>query len=318
MPGLIIRRLVVATLLAALVACGTFALVHALPGGPGAIPEDPRVSPAQAARLRAAWGLDRPAGERFGRFLAAAVRGDWGPSLARNRPASDVLAAALPWTLLLAGTALAIELAGGLLLGLAAARRPGGILDHLLRAASVTLHSIPDFWLALGLLALVALRWRMLPAGGVGGTLEGAPAAPVELLRHLVLPALALGLPAAAGAAQFVRAALVEVAHEPFLLAARARGLTPVRRIVVHELPAAAAPLLQLAGLSAGSLLSGSLAVEVVFGWPGVGRVVVEALAARDYPVLVAGAALSAVAVVFASAAAEIAHAALDPRVRDA
>lgn len=317
MPELIARRLAAAALLAALVVCGTFALVHALPGGPGSIPEDPRVSPAQAARLRAAWGLDRPLGEQFVRFLGAAASGDWGPSLARHRPASEVLAAALPWTLLLAGAALAIELTGGLLLGLAAARRPGGGLDHLLRAVGVTVHSIPDFWLALGLLALLALRWRILPAGGVGTLLEDSPVGPAELLRHLALPALAIGLPAAAGSAQFVRAALVEVAHEPFLLAARARGLTPVRQIVVHQLPVAAAPLLQVAGLSAGTVLSGSLAVEVVFAWPGMGRVVFEALAARDYPVLVAGAGLSAVAVVLASAAAEIAHAALDPRVRD-
>jgi len=115
-----------------------------------------------------------------------------------------------------------------------------------------------------------------------------------------------------------VRAALLEIAGEPFLAAARARGLTPRRVLFGHALRAATAPLVQLLGFSLGGVLSGSLAVEVVFAWPGMGRVVFDALAARDYPVLVAGAALSAVAVIAASALAELAHAALDPRVRDA
>jgi peptide/nickel transport system permease protein len=132
-----------------------------------------------------------------------------------------------------------------------------------------------------------------------------------------VLPALALGLPAAAGAARFVRAALLEIAGEPFLLAARARGLPRRAVLLRHALRPAAAPLLQLVGFSLGGLLSGALAVEVVFAWPGLGRVAYDALVARDYPVLVAGAALSALAVLVGSALAELGHAWLDPRVRD-
>jgi peptide/nickel transport system permease protein len=314
------RRLSIAAALVLAVVTAAFLLVEALPGGPGALPEDPRVPPGQAERLRAAWGLDRPLGERYLRFLLSALGGDWGPSLAQHRPAAEVIADALPWTLLLSGTALLIELAGGLALGLAAAHRPGGMLDRASSVATLALRAVPGFWLALLLLSAFALRWPLAPPGGVSSPgLAGGPLARLaDLAAHLALPALAVGLPAAAGAARFVRAALLEIAGEPFVAAARARGLTPRRVLFGHALRAATAPLAQLVGFSLGGLLSGSLAVEVVFAWPGMGRVVFDALAARDYPVLVAGAALSAVAVIAASALAELAHAALDPRVRDA
>ena len=320
MARLLVRRLAVAASLLFVVVSASFVLVHSLPGGPGVIPEDPRVPPDQAARVRAAWGLDRPLGERYLLFVAAAVRGDWGPSLAQHRPVAAVIGEALPWTLLLSGSALGIELVGGLALGLLAARRPDGPLDWLLRASTLTLRAVPGFWLALLLLGTFAVRWRIAPAGGVASGAPGAGpfGAFTDLLAHLALPALAVGLPAAAGTARFVRAALLEIAGEPFLVAARARGLSSSRVLFGHALRAAAAPLMQLVGFSIGALLSGSLAVEVVFAWPGLGRVAYDALGARDYPVLVASAALAAAAVVVGSAIAELAHAALDPRVRNA
>jgi peptide/nickel transport system permease protein len=317
---LLVRRLAVAAALLFVVVSASFVLVHSLPGGPGTIPEDPRVPPEQAERVRRAWGLDRPLGERYLRFVAAAARGDWGPSLAEHRPAAAVIGDALPWTLLLSGTALGVELVGGLLLGLLAARRPGGPLDRVLRTATLGLRAVPGFWLALLLLGTFAVRWRLAPAGGVASATPAAGpfAAFADLLAHLALPALAVGLPAAAGTARFVRAALLEIAGEPFLVAARARGLSSRRVLFGHALRAAAAPLMQLVGFSLGALLSGSLAVEVVFAWPGLGRVAFDAIGARDYPVLVASAALAATAVIVGSAIAELAHAALDPRVRGA
>ncbi|GMU67309.1 MAG: peptide ABC transporter permease [Acidobacteriota bacterium] len=320
MAALLVRRLAGAGARILLIATAAFLLVRALPGGPGAIPEDPRVSPAHAERLREIWGLDRPLAEQYGRFLAAAATGDWGPSLAQSRPAVDVVLEALPWTLALALAALALELAGGLAIGAAAAHRPGGWLDHALRIATLGLYAIPGFWLALLLLATFAVRFPILPAGGTPTVEPGLPwmARLAGLATHLLLPALAIGLPAAAGAARFVRAALIEVAGEPFVLAARARGLA--RRVVFfrHALAAAAAPLLQNLGFSIGALLSGSLAVEIVFAWPGLGRAAYDALLARDYTVLVACATLSAAAVVAGSALAELAHAVADPRTRDA
>ena len=319
MAAAILRRAAAALALLLVVLTGAFALLEALPGDAAAAFEDPRVPPAQRERLRAVYGLERPAPERFVRFLSAAARGDWGYSFSHHRPVARVLGAALPWTLALAGAALLLEFGLGIPLGLWAARRAGAAADHALRVAALALWTLPSFWLGLLLLLAFAFGWRLLPPGGVAS--PGAEAWPWlaragDLLRHLALPAAAIGLPAAAATARFVRASLLEVAGEGWLLAARARGLAPRRVIWGHALRAAASPVLQLFGLSLASLLSGSLAVEVVFGWPGLGRVTYEALVARDQPVLLAGATLAAATVLAGSLIAELAHLALDPRVR--
>ncbi len=324
MAAAILRRFGCGAVLLLVVLSGAFALLEALPGDAAAVFEDPRVPPAQHERLRAVYGLDRPAPERFVRFLAAAARGDWGYSFALHRPvvrgagrgpALDAHAGARRAALLL-------EFGLGVPLGLWAARRAGSATDHALRAASAR-----DLDAALVLArpapvcSVFAFGWRLLPPGGVaspGAEAGRSPARAGDLLRHLALPAAALGLPAAAATARFVRASLLEVAGEGFLLAARARGLAPRRVVWVHALRAAASPVLQLFGLSLASLLSGSLAVEVVFGWPGLGRVTFDALAARDQPVLLAGATLAAATVLAGSLIAELAHLALDPRVRRA
>jgi peptide/nickel transport system permease protein len=313
------RRLAAALGLLFLVVSGAFVLLEALPGDATAAYEDPRVPPPQRERLRAVYGLDRPAPERYLRFLAAAVRGDWGWSFAHQRRVEAVMAEALPWTLLLATAALALEFGLGVPLGLWAARRAGSATDHLVRGVTLAVWALPSFWFGLLLLIAFAYGWRALPAGGVAS--PGAESWPAlarlaDLLRHLVLPAAALGIPAAAATARFVRASLLEVAGERFLLAARARGISGRAVLWRHALRAALSPVLQLFGLSLAGLLSGSLAIEVVFGWPGLGRTTFDALAARDHPVLLAGAALSAATVVAGSFLAELLHGALDPRVR--
>lgn len=319
MAAAVLRRSAAAVALLLVVLTGAFALLEALPGDAAAAFEDPRVPPAQRDRLRAVYGLERPAPERYLRFLAAAARGDWGYSFSHHRPVVRVLGAALPWTLALAGAALLLEFGLGVPLGLWAARRAGGAADHALRAGALAVWTLPSFWLGMLLLLVFAFGWRLLPPGGVVS--PGAESWPWaaragDLLAHLVLPAAAIGLPAAAATARYVRASLLEVAGEGWLLAARARGLAPRRVLWTHALRAAASPVLQLFGLSLASLLSGSLAVEVVFGWPGLGRVTYEALLARDQPVLLAGATLAAATVLAGSWVAELAHLALDPRVR--
>ena len=315
----LLSRLLTAGVLLWLVLTASFALLHALPGGPGAVVEDPRVPPAQRVRLRAVLGLDRPLPERYARFLAAAARGDWGISFSSQRPVTRVLADAAPHTLALGAAALALEFLLGVPLGVAAARRAGSALDHGVRALSLVLWSIPSFALALALLLVFALEWTWFPAGGP--STPGAAAWPLlprlgDRLAHLALPALALGLPAAAATARFVRAALLEVAGSPHLVAARARGLHRRTIFLRHALLPAAGPMVELAGLSCAALLSGTLAVELIFARPGLGRAAFDALAARDYPVLLGATALSAAGVLAASFAAELLHAAVDPRRR--
>jgi peptide/nickel transport system permease protein len=321
MTSFLARRLVATALILAVVVGLSWGLVELLPGGPGALVEDPRVPPIHRERLGAALGLDRPAGERFLRFAAAAARGDWGVSFTHHRPVTRVLADAIPHTAALALAALLLELGLGVPLGAWAAARPGSRADRALRLLSLALWSAPSFWLALALLIALAIALPVLPAGGLAtpGAESWPPLARLaDALAHLLLPALALALPAAAATARFTRAALLEIAGEPFVVAARARGLAPLRVLLRHALRPASAPLVEQAGFSTAALLSGALAVEVVFSRPGLGRLAYDALAARDYPVLVAAAASAAAAVLAASFAADLAHAVLDPRQRDA
>jgi peptide/nickel transport system permease protein len=313
------RRLAAGLLLLWLVLSATFALLHLLPGGPGALAEDPRVPATQRLRVRAALGLDRPLAERYGRYLAATARGDWGVSFAQQRPVAALVAESAPHTAALAGAALLLELLLGIPLGALAARHAGRAFDHAARTLALALWSMPAFWLGLALLLLLAVEWPLLPAGGIASPgAAGWPAGArwLDALAHLALPALALGLPAAAATARFARAALLESAAEPFALAGRARGLRPATLFLRHILRPAGAPLVELAGLSAASLISGSLAVEVVFSRPGLGRLAFDALDGRDYPVLLAVTAVAAAAVVAAGLAADLAQAVLDPRSR--
>jgi peptide/nickel transport system permease protein len=293
-----------------------FLLYEALPGNPEQIFEDPRVSKEHVARIRQAYGLDRPLPERAIRFLGQAVRLEWGVSFSYQRPVRSVLFEALPRTLTLGSAALVLELGLGLFLGILLARRAGGPLDQAFRAVTVAVWSLPSFWLGLLLLRIFAYDLGWFPPGGTPPLLEPTQTFGRigEEVQHLILPALALGLPAAVGYARFVRAQLLEVAGETYLLAARARGV-PEHRIVFAALHAAAPPLIQLAGLSLAGLLSGAVTVEVVFGWPGLGRLAFEALSARDLPLLFGSVGLSAGMVLLASTAAELFHLLLDPRI---
>jgi ABC-type dipeptide/oligopeptide/nickel transport system permease component len=262
-------------------------------------------------------GLDRPAPERLFRFARAALVGDWGQSFAQQRPVARLIAEALPHTAELALAALLVALAVGIPLGAAAARGAGSGFDRGARALSLVVWSVPSFWLGLALMRGLAIELPLFPAGGADAPGGGAGGRSWfdGSIAHLVLPALALGLPAAAGTARFVRAALLDLLSEPFVFAARARGLSERAVFVGHALRAACAPLVQIAALSAAGLLSGAVAIEVVFSRPGLGRVACDALAARDYPVLLASTAVATTAVVLVSLIGDLGHAALDPRV---
>jgi len=319
MAAFLLRRSASALLLLLFVLSGTFFLLHLAPGDPAVIVEDPRVPPAQRAELHRLWGLDRPLGVQYLAWLVAAARGEWGYSFQHHRAVSQVLGEALPPTLLLAGSALGIEWLVGLPLGVAAARRRGRAFDHLVRGASLFVYSIPVFWLGLMAILCFSLRWPLFPARH----LHAPDAAELsafgrlaDTLHHLVLPALALGLPSAAALARFVRASLLDALRQDFVLAARARGLGETRVVWRHALRNALGSLTQLFGLSLAFLLSGTLTVEVVFAWPGLGRVTFDALMTRDFPVVLASTAISAAMVVVGSLVADLLLAWADPRVR--
>lgn len=322
MAGFLLRRLAASLLLFFAVLTVTFFLVHLAPGSPVNLLTDPLVPADQRLRLERVYGLDRPVAEQYGRWLAAvALRGDWGISFVHSRPVVRVLAEALPATLLLAVSALAVEYATALLLGLLAARRSGGLADHLVRVLSLTLYSMPIFWLGVMAILLFAYLWPVLPAGGmraVGAEDLGSWTRAADLLRHLFLPALVLGLWNAGGTTRIVRAGLLGTLGQDYIRAARAKGLSERRVLWVHGLRNALVPLTQLFALTLPLLLNGSLVTEVVFAWPGLGRLVWLSFLTRDYPVILAATALSAALVIAGNLLGDLLLALADPRVRDA
>jgi peptide/nickel transport system permease protein len=298
-----------------------FLLLHAAPGDPAALLLGPTATPAQIAAQRDALGLDRPLPVQYAAWLVRFVQGDWGLSIVSGRPARAVLADAWPATATLVILSLALSYLLGLGLGLVQAARAGSRTDTVLSVVSVTLFALPGYWLGLMLVMLFTYRLRLLPAFGAAG-LDAEFLAPgermLDALRHLALPAATLALIGLGGIARFVRGALADVRGSLFLTVARAKGLKGRTVLLRHALRNALIPVLTLLGLSLPALFSGAVFVEAIFGWPGVGRVLVDAVAARDYPVVLAATAVSAALVVAGGLLADALSAVADPRLRHA
>jgi peptide/nickel transport system permease protein len=322
MTRFFLRRLAASVLLLYLVLTVVFFLVHLAPGTPTTfLLGDQRLPAEQQARLRRLYGLDRPLPVQYARWMTATLRGDWGTSFSYQQPVPQVIGDALPATLLLAAAGLLVEQAAGLALGIAAARRPGSAADHLIRIVSLVLYSQPIFWLGLMVILLFSLVWPVLPPGHLRsvGAEDLTPAARVlDVVRHLILPALVLGLSACGQIARFVRGSLLDVLGQEHIRASRAKGLSERRVIWVHALRNALAPLLQVLALSMSALLGGVIVIEVVFSWPGLGRLTFEAVLSRDYPLILGTTAFSAVMILLSNLLADVLHALADPRVRDA
>ncbi|HXQ28789.1 MAG TPA: ABC transporter permease [Gemmatimonadales bacterium] len=299
----------------------TFLLLHLAPGDPATRLLGPRATADAVTAERHALELDRPLGTQYAHWLAQFVVGHWGTSIATGRPVRDILARAWPATVRLVGLSLLLSYLAGLLIGVVQAARHGSWIDTGLSLASVTLAALPGYWLGLMLVLGFSYHARALPAFGAAGLdwdlLRGWPRA-VDELRHLVLPLVTLTLVGAGGAARYARGALLDVAAQPFVLTARAKGLGPARVWWRHALPNALGPVLTMLGLSLPALFSGAVFVEAVFAWPGVGGVLVTAVESRDYPVVMAATAVSAVLVVTGNWLADVAAAWADPRLREA
>jgi peptide/nickel transport system permease protein len=319
MTRFVARRLLVGVLLVWMVLSVVFVVLQWIPGDVVARFDDPRVPAAQRERLRAIYGLDDPLAERYLRWLGGAVRLDFGLSVSHQAPVRSVLGAAVGPTVLLCATALAGQLALGLGLGVAAARAPGTPRDHLIRLLSLGLYSLPTFWLGLIAIHLFAVRWPLFPPSHmftVDAASTGLFGRGLDLLRHLALPAGVLILGGAGAWARFVRAGMLEALGQDFVRTARAKGLSERRVAWRHALPAAAGPLVQLAGMQLPALVSGSLVIEVIFAWPGLGRVAYDGLLARDGPLVLATTAMVGTLVVLGNLAADLTHAWIDPRLR--
>lgn len=299
----------------------TFLLLHLAPGDPiAASLEGNGVSPAIRAHWRATFGLDRPLGEQYLRWLASVARGDLGYSYSFHRPVGDVLAEALPRTLLLTGLAFTLSFVVGIAAGVVQVEHLGSARDRWLGRTLLLLYSVPDFWFALAVLLLLAYRLPLFPSGGLVDPVLHDYLTPagqlLDRLRHLVLPVVTLTLLSAAVVARYQRASLMEVLSEDWMRSALAKGLSWRAAVRRHALRNALLPTITLAGLTLPSLAAGAVFVEKVFAWPGMGLVTVNAIAARDYPLVTAGVLVISVIVVVGALLTDVLIAVADPRIR--
>lgn len=323
MLSFLLRRAVQGVAIVWMVVTLTFVLVHVAPGEPfGEILGDPRATPAMRATLRARYCLDCPLVEQYARYIAGVARGDLGESLSQQRPVQDILMEALPRTALLMSAALFLGFALGVVVGAMQASRRDTWGDRLITRLTVILSAVPDFWLALGLMLLFAVRLRWLPSSGMHDDAmypymsSGERA--WDLLTHLVLPVTSLAMIFAAVIARHQRAALLEVLPDDFVRTARAKGVSERTILFRHALRNAILPIVTLVGLAIPALVGGSVFIETIFAWPGMGKATVDALSQRDYPVVMGGVLLASAVVVAASVVADLLYAASDPRMRRA
>lgn len=320
----LLRRIGGAVVLFWLVVTITFALVRLAPGDPALFLVSPTASREDAARLRAELGLDRPLAVQYARWMGGLLRGNLGESFALHRPVGRVVAEAMPVSLSLGGTALLLTFVVGVPLGLVQAVFRGRAVDHVLTIATTTVYAAPSFWLALALVAVFtygASSWGLpaamrLPAFGMqspGAELHGMPHV-LDLVRHAVLPVAILAAIGAAGVARYARTSVADVLREDWVRTARAKGVAPqgvyLRHVLANILPA----LVVLFALSLPGVVAGSIFVESVFAWPGMGRLMVNAISARDYPVVLGATLWYAALVIGANLAADVALPLLDPR----
>ncbi|MDB4887558.1 MAG: ABC-type transporter, integral rane subunit [Gemmatimonadetes bacterium] len=304
----------------------TFVLLRLAPGDPSTFLLPPGATRAQAAQLRTSMGLDRPIATQYARWLGTTLRGDLGTSFVERRPVAAVLGDALPVSLALGAASLALSFIIGIGVGLLQAARRGTRLDLSLTGLSVLLVASPAYWLGLGAIACFTYlastlgmpMWMRLPA--VGMTTPGIELAGMahlaDLARHSILPVSLLAAIGAAGVARYARAGAVDLVDSDWMRTARAKGLGEVAALRRHLLANLRAPLVTLFALALPGTVAGSVFIETIFGWPGMGRLMVTAIVARDYPVVLGSAAAYAAIVILANLAAELLLPWADPRLR--
>jgi peptide/nickel transport system permease protein len=298
-----------------------FLLMRAAPGDPLFRLSADRPLSAQAIdELRARYGLDRPVGTQMLEFVGGLFRGDLGVSIEHGRPVTSLLAERLPATLLLGGSVLLLNFTVGLWLGVRQAVRHGQREDRWLTTLSLTGYAMPSFWLGLVLAWLVGVEWRLLPAAGMQDPLLESDASWLvragDVLRHLVLPVMTLSIVSIAATMRYQRAAMLEVWRLPYMITARSKGLSEREVTWRHAWRNALFPVITLFGLWLPILVSGSVFVEAVFAWPGLGSLAAGAVGSRDYPLLMGTSVLVAALVVTGGLVTDLVYAWLDPRVR--
>lgn len=316
--GWLARRAALAVLVVAGVTTLTFILIHLAPGDPIFLLAGDGGNASYYDEMRAKYGLDRPLLEQFLRYVRAVMSGDFGYSFMYQQPVMRVLLDHLPATVLLGTTSLLISVVLGFGAALVCVTWRVRTLDAALRGLASVAYSAPVYWTGQVFILVAAVKLGVLPAGGVSSARESFEGARhlADVFWHLILPAFTLSLPLAALVMRIGRASMLETLREPHLRAALARGLSRPRLILRHVAPNASIPVVALVGQHAAQLLAGAALTEALFGWPGVGHLVLHAGAHRDYPLVTATFIVISAGVVFFNVLADAATAWLDPRVR--
>lgn len=304
MTRVVLRRLLLAIPTTLAVATLVFSLIHLIPGDPVLIMLGDGAQPTDVEELRAKLGLDRPLLAQYGSFLAGLGRGDLGRSLHFDQPVTTLLGRHYPATVVLAFAAMAVALVIALPLGMLAAYRRDGWIDRGARLFSLLGVSVPNFWLGPVAILLFSIQLGLLPVSGWSDW------------KSLVLPAATLGAALAALLTRMVRGALVEELGKPYLVTARSKGLRPFRVATAHALRNALVPVVTVVGLQFGSLLTGAILTETIFGWPGLGRLLIQAIRLRDFPLVQGSVLVIAVTYVLVNLVTDLLYAWLDPRIR--
>ena len=314
MAEVIGRRLALAVPMLFGMSIVVFLIVHLVPGDPAAAILGLNSTPELAARLHAQLGLDQPLPVQYLDWLGGVLHGDFGKDYSSNAPIGQLLTQRLPVTIELAVAALAIAVVVGVPLGVLAAVRRGRAADAATQGASMLGVSIPDFWLGIMLILAFSLGLGVLPSSGWLPFSED----PVENLRHVVLPALALGVGFAAVLIRVTRAAMLEVLGQDYIRFCSAKGVSETSIVFKHALRNAAIPITTVIGMQAGYLLGGAIVIEQVFSLPGVGRLVLDSVLQRNYPVVQASVLVVGLLFIAANLAADVLYTVLNPRLRKA
>jgi len=327
--GLVIPTFIGITLL-------TFAFVHMIPGDPVMIMVGERgISPERHAQLMAQLGLDQPLWQQYLSYIKGVMHGDLGISLKSRVPVWEEFVPRFKATLELGICAMLFAVAVGIPVGVLAAVKRGSIFDHTAVGISLTGYSMPIFWWGMMLIMLVSVQLNLTPVSGrIGDTvflddtmpltgfmlidtlIWGEPGDFNDAVMHMILPAIVLGTIPLAVIVRMTRSAMLEVLGEDYIRTARAKGLTPMRVIVVHALRNAMLPVVTVIGLQVGTLLAGAILTETIFSWPGLGRWLIDALQRRDYPVVQGGVLMVATLIIFVNLLVDVLYGVVNPRIR--
>ncbi|MBN1929489.1 MAG: ABC transporter permease [Chlorobiaceae bacterium] len=316
----ILKRLLIAVPLVFGVLTLTFFIIRLAPGDPAAFFIQPGISPNVAEQIRQQYGLNDPLPVQYVKWLANVLQGDFGRSFSRaQQPVVEVILEALPVTMTIAVLTLVANFVFGIVIGVISAVRQNSFLDRFLTVTALFFYSMPEFWFALMMIILFALKLPLFPVSGlneVGAESYGAFGFVMDRIWHLVLPVTVLSINGAAGIARYVRGSMLEVIRQDYIRTARAKGLSERVVILKHALRNALLPVITLMGSSLPFIFSGALFIEVIFAFPGMGRVTVEAIFARDYPLIIANTFVSGVMIVLGNLLADVLYAVVDPRIK--